>query len=67
MKLKKEKKKNIVIAGDFNYNLLKYEDDIEVSRFLNLMLEHNLHPCITEPTRIVNTNKPSIVDNISIS
>ena len=67
MKLKKEKKKNIVIAGGFNYNLLKYEDDIEVSRFLNLMLEHNLHPCITEPTRIVNTNKPSIVDNIFIS
>ena len=31
------------------------------------MLEHNLHPCISEPTRIVNTNKPSLVDNIFVS
>ena len=28
------------------------------------MLEHNFQPCITEPTRITNTNKPSLVDNI---
>ena len=31
------------------------------------MLEHNLHPCITEPTRIVNTNKPTLLDNIFVS
>ena len=45
---------------------MKYETDIKVSKFLNLMLEHNLHPCITEPTRIIETNKPSLVDNIFI-
>ena len=28
------------------------------------MLEYGLHPRITEPTRITNTNKPSLVDNI---
>ena len=31
------------------------------------MLENNLQPCITEPTRITNANKPSIVDNIFIN
>ena len=28
------------------------------------MLESSLQPCITEPTRITNSNKPSLVDNI---
>ena len=66
-KLKREKNKNIVVAGDFNLDLLKFESDIRVSRFLNIMLENNLHPCITEPTRIINTNKPTLVDNIFVS
>ena len=26
-----------------------------------------MHPCITEPTRITNTNKPSLVDNIFVN
>ena len=66
-KLKKEKKKNIIISGDFNYDLLKYENDIKVSRFLNLMLENNFNLTIREPTRIVDTNKPSLLDNIFIN
>ena len=31
------------------------------------MFQLNFHPCITEPTRITNTNKPSLVDNIFIN
>ena len=31
------------------------------------MLEHNFQPCINAPTRITNTNKPSLVDNIFIN
>ena len=31
------------------------------------MLEHGFRPCITEPTRITNANKPSVVDNIFIN
>ena len=65
-KLKKEKNKVMVISGDFNYHL-KYEIENKVSRFLNLMLGHNMSPCITEPTRIVVTAKPSLVDNIFIN
>ena len=31
------------------------------------MFQHSFQPCITEPTRITNTNKPSLVDNIFIN
>lgn len=65
-KLKKEKKK-VILCGDFNYNLLEYATDKHVSEFLNTMLENNFQPCITEATRITNTNKPSLVDNIFIN
>ena len=62
-KLKKENKKTI-ICGDFNFNLLDIDMNKNVSIFLCSMLEHNFHPHITEPTRITNTNRPSLVDNI---
>ena len=56
-----------MITGDFNQDLLKYESNNKISNFLNLMLEQHFHPCITEPTRIVDTNNPSLVDNIFIN
>lgn len=31
------------------------------------MLENNFNPTILEPTRIVDTNKPSLLDNIFIN
>ena len=64
--LNKEKKKTI-LCGDFNLNLLNYENDKQVSSFLSCMLQSDFHPCIIEPTRITNTNKPSLVDNIFIN
>ena len=46
---------------------MNYEKDAKISAFLNAMLEFNFRPCITEPTRITNTNKPSLVDNVFIN
>ena len=62
-KIKKEKKNTLVI-GDINFDLLNHERNDNISNFLNMMLENGLQPCITEPTRIVPGNKPSLVDNI---
>ncbi len=62
-KVKKENKKTI-ICGDFNFDLLNFDLNKNINTFLCTMLEHGFHPCITEPTRITNTNKPSLVDNI---
>ena len=65
-KINREKKKTI-ICGDFNLNLLNYETDKQISSFLSTMFQNNFQPCITEPTRITNANKPSLVDNIFIN
>ena len=62
-KIKKEKK-NTLILGDFNYDLLNHEHSDEISKFLHMMLENSFQPCILEPTRIIQGNKPSLVDNI---
>ena len=62
-KIKKEKKK-ILVVGDFNFDLLIHERNENISDFLNMMLENGLQPCITEPTRIVPGNRPSLVDNV---
>ena len=56
--------KNVLIAGDFNFDLLKFDSSPIISEFLQMMLNNSYQPCITEPTRIVHGNKPSLVDNI---
>ena len=67
LKKSRNENKKIIICGDFNYNLLNYDKNECISNFLNIMLENNFQPCITEPTRITNTNKPSLVENIFIN
>ena len=62
-KLKKENK-NILIVGDFNYDLLNHENNDQVSKFLLMMVENNFHPCILKLTRITLENRPCLVDNI---
>ena len=37
---------------------------LNVGNFLQMKLNNGYQPCITEPTRIANGNKPSLVDNI---
>ena len=62
-KIQKENKK-VLIAGDFNFDLLKHEIDSNINDFLQMMINNSYQPCITEPTRIVKGNQPSLVDNI---
>ena len=65
-KIQKENKK-VLIAGDFNFDLLKHEENTNINDFLQMMINNSYQPCITEPTRIVNGNKPSLVDNIFLN
>ena len=51
-------------TGDFNYDILKYKYSSIINNLINLMYSHFLQPCILEPTRIVNNNRPSLLDNI---
>ena len=65
-KINREKKKTI-LCGDFNLNLLNFDTDQQTNNFLSNMFQHQFQPCIIEPTRITNSNKPSLVDNIFIN
>ena len=59
--------KTVIITGDFNYDILKYEHTKYINDYLNLMYSNFLLPCITEPTRISGSNRPALLANIFIN
>ena len=65
-KIKKENK-IFIMSGDFNYNLLHYEKNINVALFLDTMYSNYFSPQITLSTRVVNNVQPSLIDNIFIN
>ena len=54
---------NVILAGDFNINLLKVNDNILYGEFLDFVMSHSLNPQITLPTRF-STNNGTLIDNI---
>ena len=62
-KLVKENKE-IYICGDFNIDLLKMNELDTHLEFYNLLNSHGLLPFIVQPSRVVNNQVPSLVDNI---
>ena len=61
-KLSREKK-DILIMGDFNINLLNYIDDKDTTTFLDTMFSNSFSPFITLPTRVRNTSE-TLIDSI---
>ena len=49
--------------GDFNINLLNYDNDTNVANFLDSLTSTSLLPYITQPTRITPKSK-TLIDNI---
>ena len=45
-------KSKVLIMGDFNINLLNYENNKKVQNFLNLMFRCGMVPAIDKPTRV---------------
>ena len=62
-KLTKEKNKKVYIAGDFNFDLLKYSDHGETADFYDKMTANLLVPLIIVPTKI-NSKNDTLIDNI---
>ena len=54
-------KKDILIMGDLNINLLNYND--KDTTFLDTMFSNSFSPFITLPTRVGNTSE-TLIDNI---
>ena len=63
----KKRNKHIIMCGDFNHDLLKYEHNEYINEFLHTISSNCLQPCITKPERIVKYNRPSLVDNIFVN
>ena len=55
--------KTLFLAGDFNINVLDYENNKKVQNFVNLMFEFSMIPTINKPTR-VTSYKATAIDNI---
>ena len=44
-------KKEVIMVGDFNMNLLNFGQNKKVQSFLNIMFGHGMMPVINKPTR----------------
>ena len=55
--------KDIMIMGDFNINLITYNDDKNTGNFLDTMFSQSFLPYITTPTRIIR-NIETLINNI---
>ena len=56
----------LIIAGDFNLNLLNIENSFPAANFLNLMNTYSLFSTITKPTRI-NRDGCTLIDDIFVN
>ena len=56
-------KKDILIMGDFNINLLNYHNDKDTTTFLDAMFSNSFSPFITLPTMAANTSE-TLTNNI---
>ena len=54
------------MAGDFNMNLLDFEQNKKVQKFLNIMFRHSWMPVINKPTRVTK-NIATAIDHIFIN
>lgn len=62
-KLTHNNNKNIILAGDFNINLLNHEVHAATDNFLNVMYAHKILPTIKRPTRYGECCA-TLIDNI---
>lgn len=47
-----DEKNTCYIMGDFNLDLLKWDSNSNINKFINLFYSHDFFPCIDRPTRI---------------
>ena len=55
--------KDIILMGDFNIDILKYDTNNDSAAFLDMMYENFLLPYISSPTRVTPRSQ-TLIDNI---
>ena len=58
--------KRTFIMGDFNLNLLHYNENANCHEFLDLMLSHSFVPLTKKPTRVTDSTS-TLIDNIFVN
>ena len=61
-----DSKFELIIGMDHNMDLLKSEQNSATQDFMNSLIDHDLFPSITKPTRITKSSA-TLIDNILIS
>ena len=56
--------KAVVLLGDFNADLLKYDQNSNISDFLDLMYSSLLLPHIFSPTRTTLSSSATLIENV---
>ena len=52
--------KDLYLVGDFNINVLDYENNVKVKNFVNFAFQNSLIPLINKPARVTRTNATAI-------
>lgn len=58
--------KDVVVMGDFNINLLEFNENTHTTEFITLMSSNSLIPSCTIPTRVASTSA-TLIDNIFLT
>ena len=61
-----KKKPEMILGMDHNLDLLKSENHKGTHEFLDLMLQHQLYPSVTRPSRVTQMTA-TLINNIFIS
>ena len=59
-------KKNCVLLGDYNVNLLNYENHNKTSTFYDTLSSYGYRPLILQPTRVTQ-DSATLIDHIFIN
>ena len=54
------KNKDLYLVGDFNINVVDYENNVKVKNFVNFAFQNSLIPLINKPTRVTRTNATAV-------
>ena len=58
-----KEQKSVFLLGDFNVNLLKYNEHNQTNKFLDFLASNSFIPLILQPTRITS-HFNTLIDNI---
>ena len=66
LSITEKENKIIYTMGDFNVNVIDYDNHAPTNDFVNMMFPHHLQPSVLHPTRIMDSSS-TLIDNIFVN